>query len=60
MCNKKAAVKISESRHNPNKLYYCCRYDECSFIRFWYPSEYDFNGGALFVEGQNAKNVEKY
>lgn len=59
-CNKKAAVKIFESRDNPNKLYYYCRYDECSFFRFWYPSEYDFNGSALFVEGENVENATNY
>lgn len=42
MCNKKAAIKVFESRDNPNKHFYCCKYNECSYFRFWYPSDHDF------------------
>lgn len=51
-CNKKCAVRISESQDNPNKLYYCCKYDECNYFKFWMPNDSDFQGGLYLYEEQ--------
>ncbi|KAJ4707605.1 hypothetical protein OWV82_021103 [Melia azedarach] len=55
ICNKKAAVKISESRDNPKKPFYCCKYDECLYFKLWSPSENDFDSGAQLVGDVNAE-----
>ena len=41
-CGAKAEVKISESRKNPKKLYYCCRNDKCEFFD-WCIEEFESN-----------------
>ena len=49
-CYKRAALKVSESDDNPNKLYYCCMDSKhgCGYFKFWIPSPNDFNRGAIF------------
>ncbi|TXG72524.1 hypothetical protein EZV62_001103 [Acer yangbiense] len=42
-CGIKAAVKISESPNNPNKLYFFCDRGKCKFYRFWEPDNEEFN-----------------
>lgn len=38
-CRVRAAIKISESKSNPNRLYYSCPNDPaCGFFRWWTPS----------------------
>ena len=32
-CHRKASIKISESRRNPNKLYFCC--SNCKFFQWF-------------------------
>ena len=39
-CQRRAAIKISESIPNPNRLYYCCPNDHgCGFFRWWEPTK---------------------
>lgn len=47
---KRAAVKVSESDDNPNKLYYCyiCSKHGCGHFKLWIPSPNDFNKGIIF------------
>ncbi|KAK9230695.1 hypothetical protein WN944_023667 [Citrus x changshan-huyou] len=38
-CRTRAEIKVSESKTNPNKLYYSCHNDpSCGFFRWWKPS----------------------
>ena len=38
---QRATIRISESKDNPNKLYYCCQYantrDDCHFFKWAFP-----------------------
>ena len=38
---QRAIVRISESKDNPNRLYYCCQYantrDDCHFFKWAFP-----------------------
>ncbi|TXG51120.1 hypothetical protein EZV62_023644 [Acer yangbiense] len=42
-CGIKAGVRISESVHNPNKLYFFYERGKCNFYRFWEPTNEEFN-----------------
>ena len=38
-CNKRARVKLSESKSNPNRLYYCCQDNVCgTWLRWGVPT----------------------
>lgn len=41
-CGARAEVRISESKKNPNKLYYCCAMGRCKFWD-WCVEEFDGN-----------------
>ena len=40
-CGKNALLRISESKNNPNRLYYCCVNGEnsCGFFEWWMPED---------------------
>lgn len=59
LCKKKCDVCISESQDNPNKLYYCCKYDECSYFRIWMPNDGDCQSGLCFVKEGGDKHQLK-
>jgi hypothetical protein len=43
-CGKKAAVKISESKDNPGKLYFICAQRQCKFFSWWDPDSANLQG----------------
>ncbi|KAK9221676.1 hypothetical protein WN944_010104 [Citrus x changshan-huyou] len=47
-CRVRAAVQISKTEDNPNKLFYNCPYDVCDFFQWWCPEPSDFDNGAFF------------
>ncbi|KAH9744545.1 Geranylgeranyl transferase type-2 subunit beta 1 [Citrus sinensis] len=57
-CKVRAAVRISESKDNANKLFYCCPFNECGYFRWWYPSPNDLNNIAL-LEGPRVDTVRR-
>lgn len=46
-CGKKAAVKISESKDNPGKLYFICAQRQCKFFSWWEPDCANLQGRFL-------------
>lgn len=46
-------IKVFESINNSNKPFYCYKYNECPFSRFWSSSEHNFKSGAMFMEDAN-------
>ncbi|TXG51714.1 hypothetical protein EZV62_024238 [Acer yangbiense] len=65
-CGIKAAMKISESPNNPNKLYFFCERGKCKFYRFWEPDNEEFNQAEYiesiserFGSGDNFQRLEQ-
>ena len=65
-CGIKAAVKISDSANNPNKLYFFCERGKCKFYRFWEPDNEEFNHAEYiesisqrFGSGDNFQQLEQ-
>ena len=55
-CRVRAAVQMSETEDNPNKLFYNCPYDACDFFQWCCPEPSDFDNGAFF-EGHRSCTV---
>ena len=57
----RAGVRISESKKNPNRLYYCCALEKCKFWD-WRVEEYDGNNKEAQVtyEEQRVNERLKY
>ena len=57
-CGARASVRISESKKNPNRLYYCCAVDRCKFWD-WCLEDYDGNPKEQQVTSEDQRVNER-